>query len=198
MRVGGLSSGRALQQWTTSLNEGYAPFLTEAKCTMRFLIIVAALSVAVQATAEAGPFRRYQRSSSVSASPRPAPVQAQPAAWVGQTGLSPTTTNGVDDALAEVNAARAQRGLRPFLPDPSLNQAARTCAQIRAARRIEGHLPNDFSYVPAGTSARSAGCGALEPSWGWGTCCTYDNYTYAGAAWVMGADGKRYMHLFVR
>ena len=169
---------------------------------MRFLIIFAAIAIAAPATAEAGPFRRYQRSFSVSASPRPATVQAQPTAWTGQTGLSTTTTttttNGVDDALAEVNAERARRGLRPFLPDPALNQAARTCAQIRAARRIEGHLPNDFSYVPAGTTARSAGCGALEPSWGWGTCCTYENYTYAGAAWVMGADGKRYMHLFVR
>lgn len=105
---------------------------------------------------------------------------------------------GCDDALYEVNQERARRGLRPFLPDPALNQAARSCAQIRASRRISGHLPNDFSYVPAGASARSAGCGAMEASWGWGTCCTYENYTYAGAAWYMGSDGKRYMHLFVR
>lgn len=169
---------------------------------MRFLIICASLIVAASATAEAGPFRRYQRTSNVYTTPQTsyAPavqtasaVQMQPAATAMTTGV-----NGCDDALAEVNAERARRGLRPFLPDPALNQAARSCAQIRAARRISGHLPNDFSYVPAGASARSAGCGAMEPSWGWGTCCTYENYTYAGAAWAMGADGKRYMHLFVR
>lgn len=110
-----------------------------------------------------------------------------------------TTTKGSDDALAEVNAERAKRGLRPFLPDPLLNQAAQACAQQRAARHIHGHLPeSDFRYVPSGGQANAAGCGALEPSWGWGTCCTYENYTYAGAAWVMGNDGRRYMHLFVR
>jgi hypothetical protein len=100
--------------------------------------------------------------------------------------------------LAEVNAARAKRGLRPFQHDPQLTHAAQACARTRASRRIAGHLSNDFAYLPAGVTAKAAGCGALEPSWGWGTCCTYDNYTYAGAAWVMGADGKRYMHLFVR
>jgi hypothetical protein len=30
------------------------------------------------------------------------------------------------------------------------------------------------------------------------SCCVYDNYTYGGAAYVTGRDGKRYMHLFVR
>lgn len=165
---------------------------------MRFLIMCASLVVAVSATVDAGPFRRYQRTSSVSSTPRTSSVPVQQYSSPLPTQVSATATTGADDALAEVNAARAQRGLRPFLPDPSLNQAARTCAQIRAARRIEGHLPNDFSYLPAGASAKSAGCGALEPSWGWGTCCAYENYTYAGAAWVMGADGKRYMHLFVR
>src|SRR5438874_293 len=28
--------------------------------------------------------------------------------------------------------------------------------------------------------------------------CVYDGYTYAGAAWAAGRDGRRYMHLFVR
>ncbi|MGN6545204.1 MAG: hypothetical protein ACTHK7_09165 [Aureliella sp.] len=104
----------------------------------------------------------------------------------------------VNDGLDEVNQARARKGLRPFQRDDGLTTAAASCAQIRASRRIAGHLPNDFKYVPAGTTARAAGCGALEPSWGWGTCCTYENYTFAGAAWVMGSDGRRYMHLFVR
>jgi hypothetical protein len=104
-----------------------------------------------------------------------------------------------DDALAEVNAARAQRGLRPYLPDSLLNQAARACAKQRAARLIAGHLPeSDFTYLPTSATAAAAGCAAWTPDWGWGSCCTYDSYTYAGAAWVMGQDGRRYMHLFVR
>lgn len=105
---------------------------------------------------------------------------------------------GAYDALAEVNTWRARRGLRAFIHDPGLTQAASACAQVRAARRIEGHLPNDFAYLPAGTTASSAGCGAASPSWGWLTCCMEENYTYAGAAWVWGSDGQRYMHLFVR
>lgn len=105
---------------------------------------------------------------------------------------------GVDDALAEVNEYRARRGLRAFLPDPLLNKAAQNCARIRAANLISGHLASDFAHLPPGGNATAAGCGALEDSWGWGTCCTKDNYTYAGAAWYRGADGRRYMHLFVR
>jgi uncharacterized protein YkwD len=104
-----------------------------------------------------------------------------------------------EDALAEVNATRAQRGLPPFLPDPMLNQAAQACAKQRAARGIDGHLPeSDFAYLPAGTTASAAGCAAWDAGSGWGSCCTYDHYTYAGAAWSMGNDGRRYMHLFVR
>ena len=177
---------------------------------MRFLMIVAAMLIAVEATVEASPARRYRRSPTVSVTPRPVFMPAQQVmptqqarptqkeVPVVQAAASTTTAKGADDALDEVNAARARRGLRPFQPDPLLNQAARTCAEIRATNRIAGHLSSDFAHLPSGASARSAGCGALEPLWGWGTCCTYDNYTYAGAAWVMGADGKRYMHLFVR
>jgi hypothetical protein len=102
------------------------------------------------------------------------------------------------DALDEVNATRATRGLRPFVRDDNLTAAAATCAEFRAARLIAGHTSNDFAALPAGTSAASAGCGAWEPGTGWGTCCTYESYTYAGAAYAMGRDGKRYMHLFVR
>ena len=109
-------------------------------------------------------------------------------------------SNGSDDALAEVNAKRATKGLRPLLPDPLLTQGALACAKQRAARHISGHLPeSDFSYLPSGGHATAAGCGALEDSWGWETCC-YDDpkYTYCGAAWVRGSDGLRYMHVMVR
>ena len=181
---------------------------------MRVLIAVSLFVIALQPVADAGLFRRGVRTNAVAVPKysaksvqtasfvQPAqPVAAVPSVQSDQvvvaSHVEPSVAT-VPDALAEVNAARARRGLRPFLHDPLLTHAAQQCAQIRASRRIAGHLPNDFAYVPAGTSARSAGCGAMEPSWGWGTCCTYENYTYAGAAWVMGADGKRYMHLFVR
>lgn len=129
------------------------------------------------------------------------PVQ-QPTAWkVEKPELATTTpaSTGSNDALAEVNEYRAKRGLPPFQHDPLLTQAALKAAQQRANRGIAGHLPeSDFTCLPPGASADAAGCGALEDSWGWGTCCADDNYSHAGAAWVRGADGRRYMHLFVR
>lgn len=101
-------------------------------------------------------------------------------------------------ALREVNSARAAQGLRPYTFDRGLSQGASRVAHARAANFIEGHTSNDFAYLPRGSYASAGGSGALSPSWGWGTCCTYDNYTRAGASWVRGRDGKRYMQLFVR
>jgi|GEM_PF-1720487 len=217
---------------------------------MRLVMILAVLTVAVDATVDAAPFRRHRRMPMVSTTYRPAPTQsyrttsvtpstpktavkpvsvsksetpdAATSDSVSTTTVSPATATKTDsvtttenaakapetktaqeadpgnDALAEVNSARARRGLRPFQHDPLLTIAAQACAERRAASRISGHLPSDFAYLPSGASARAAGCGALNSSWGWATCCTYENYTYAGAAWVMGSDGRRYMHLFVR
>jgi hypothetical protein len=108
------------------------------------------------------------------------------------------TANESSNALAEVNAARSARGLRPFIVDEGLTQAALGAARFRAAYRIAGHTSNDFAYLPTGVQASAAGCAAWEDSWGWGSCCTYDGYAYAGAAWVRGTDNRRYMHLFVR
>jgi hypothetical protein len=118
-------------------------------------------------------------------------------------GKEPASTvvknhNGSNDALDEVNEYRARLGLAPFIKDDLLTQAAQKAASIRAANLINGHLRSDFDCLPAGAQADAAGCGALDDSWGWGTCCATDSYTYAGAAWVRGSDGKRYMHLFVR
>ena len=101
-------------------------------------------------------------------------------------------------ALAEVNAARAARGLPPFVEDASLTAAAHGAARYRAANLMAGHTANDFAFVPSGSSASAAGCAAWEPGLGWGSCCTYERWTYAGAAWSLGSDGRRYMHLFVR
>lgn len=102
------------------------------------------------------------------------------------------------EALDEVNAARAARGLRPFVRDDGLTAAAKSAARFRAARRLAGHTPNDFAHLPPGANANAAGCAAWPPELGWGSCCCYENWTYAGAAWALGSDGQRYMHLYVR
>lgn len=108
----------------------------------------------------------------------------------------------VHDALEWVNRTRAQKGLPPFKRDEKLSQAAKAAAKFRAERGIEGHTSNDFSFVPQGGHAASAGCAAwpLNGPFGkmWGSCCSEDNYRYAGAAWAKGHRNKRYMHLFVR
>ena len=105
---------------------------------------------------------------------------------------------GSADALAEVNAARAARGLRPFAKDHGLTLAAIAAAKFRAAHFLAGHSANDFAFLPAGSAATAAGCAAWERGSGWGSCCTFEPWTYAGAAAVVGSDGRRFMHLFVR
>jgi hypothetical protein len=115
-----------------------------------------------------------------------------------QATVASLSNPGTPEALDEVNAARAARGLRPFIRDAQLTAAAAAGAEFRAARLIAGHTANDFAALPPGASATSSGCAAWEPGFGWGSCCTYEQYTYAGAAYATGRDGRRYMHLFVR
>lgn len=100
--------------------------------------------------------------------------------------------------LAEVNATRATRGLPPFQLDENLARAAESCAAYRARYLMEGHTSNDFQFLPAGVMARASGCAAWPVGMGWGACCTYDGYQYAGAGCCIGPDGRRYMQLFVR
>lgn len=123
---------------------------------------------------------------------------AEKAKWDREHAGQPVERTSGTEALDEVNAARARRGLPPFQHDEGLTRAAQACAQYRADRLIEGHTSNDFAFLPAGSQAAAGGCAAWEPSWGWGSCCTYDRYAYAGAAYALGRDGRRYMHLFVR
>ncbi len=105
-------------------------------------------------------------------------------------------------ALKEVNAKRAASGLPPFIYDAGLTQAAEAAAKFRADRLIFGHVMDtnlgDFRFLPRGVKAASAGCAAYPDRYGWMSCCIRDRYRFAGAAWVRGRDGKRYMHLFVR
>jgi hypothetical protein len=102
------------------------------------------------------------------------------------------------DGLEELNSARLRRGLRPFIYDANLARAAAGCAIWRAERLCEGHCPNDYLALPSGVTANATGCAAWIPQYGWGSCCSWENWTYAGAAWITGRDGRRYMHLFVR
>ena len=50
-----------------------------------------------------------------------------------------------NDALAQVNAARAARGLKPFIKDADLTAGAINVADFRAARLMAGHTSNDFA-----------------------------------------------------
>lgn len=109
----------------------------------------------------------------------------------------PPKANPGDDALEELNVLRVRRGLRPYVRDEGLTVAARACAAHRASYLMFGHTQNDFAFLPAGSSADAAGCAAYPASYGWMSCCMWDNYTYGGAAWALGRDGKRYMHLYV-
>jgi hypothetical protein len=110
-------------------------------------------------------------------------------------------TLAATDALDEVNQYRATKGLPPFQRDEKLSQAAAACADYRAAKLIEGHVfengRTDYSFLPAGAQAAATGCAAWTPDWGWGSCCSEEKWTYAGAAYTFGRDGQRYMHLFV-
>jgi hypothetical protein len=106
-----------------------------------------------------------------------------------------------DNALAEVNAKRATRGLRPYEYDEGLTIAARGAAKYRAERHIFGHVTGgmgDFQFLPKGSTAASAGCAAYPAHMGWLSCDIWEPNRYAGAAWWPGSDGKRYMHIFVR
>ncbi len=105
------------------------------------------------------------------------------------------------DALNNANRERAARGLPPFIRDEGLSQAAKAAATHRAANCIEGHCGGqmgDFAFVPSGTTATAAGCAAWSNDGSFGSCCLYDGYVYAGAATVIGADGRAYHHLYVR
>lgn len=162
---------------------------------MRFVFALA-LAALVVTDVSAGPFRR--RAACAPATVAATATFAPASATAPQTvTLSVTADLPAGDGLDEVNAKRAARGLRPFIRDEGLTQAAFGAAAFRAEHGLFGHTANDFAFVPGG-SCSAAGCAAYPASYGWMSCCTYDNHTYAGAAYVTGRDGRRFMHLFVR
>lgn len=126
----------------------------------------------------------------------PAAVAAQPIQPI--RNVARAVAGRINDALDELNAQRAARGLRAYVRDPSLTVAAQRCADARAAVLRFEHTDNDFAYLDPGVQAAASGCAAYPKEDGFLACAMYDNYTYAGAAYAMGRDGKRYCHLFVR
>lgn len=161
---------------------------------MRFLLALAALAIAGDTMAR--PFQRSRQRYSYETS-----TKTTPRGTITRTTESFRSSGPVADALGEVNAARAARGLKPFIRDEGLMQAAHAVAAHRAMHRLTGHVPGspgDFGFLRFGSRASAAGCAAWNPGDGWGACCTYESWTYAGAAAVIGPDGRRYMHLFVR
>ncbi len=168
--------------------------------TVRSLLALAFLT-ALSAGSDAGPLRRRSQVTYHTPTYQPAPVAPVTSTSYSSpvSATDPAAASVADgDGLDEVNALRAARGLRPFLRDEGLTAGARACAAARAARFQFGHTSNDFAFLPPGAHASAAGCAAYPASYGWMSCCVYDGGTYGGAAWVTGADGKRYMQLFVR
>lgn len=123
-------------------------------------------------------------------------VPAAPKPTTSAKPIAPAT-----DPLAQVNARRAARGLRPYVQDPGLTQAATAAVQYRARLRIRGHVQGgmgDFQFLPAGATATAAGADWYGATAEFATCAMTDNYTFAGAASAVGPDGEWYHQLFVR
>ena len=168
----------------------------------KFIVAAVAIAVSVYVLSELGFWyaavmgSRFQVPSSKL---EYAPPDLEPGTW----SLEPVRLAQVvgrdeaHEALAEVNALRRARGLRPFVFDEALTRGAKNVARFRARRLIAGHTADDFRGLPRGIRADAAGCAAWHGD-DWGSCCTYENYRFAGAAWCRGRDGRRYMHLFVR
>lgn len=153
----------------------------------KFLVSLVALFAIASFSEAAGPFRNLRIRGNSAQSQLPASDPAP----------SSVDSSQAVDALDEVNAHRARLGLPAFIRDEGLSMGARVMAAARAYRLLQGHNRNDFQYLPQGTRAAATGCGASAGG-NWLTCCAEDSYKYAGAAYVMGRDGKRYMHVAVR
>lgn len=100
------------------------------------------------------------------------------------------------ECLDEVNEFRATKKLPAFKYDSALGAAALNIALKRAKAHLEGHTKNDFAGLPSSARAEAAGCAMWKPGTGWGSCCSDEIWTYAGAAYCIN-DDMRFMDLFV-
>ena len=131
--------------------------------------------------------------------PESSNISTAPVAGNGNGSSGVMTANGAVDALDMLNAKRARMGLQPYLRDDGLTIGALNAAAFRASHLMFGHTSSDFSFLPPGSHASSAGCAGNGPQWGFMACNdTSRRFTYAGAAYAMGRDGRMYCHLFVR
>lgn len=146
---------------------------------MRYFSLVAlALTFAFCSLADAGPFGVFGNRR-VSGSCADGSCQVQQSVKVEtKVEIKKTAKTTVQvDALAEVNACRAARGLRPFLKCDGLTRAAIRAATHRAIFRIRGHCSGnmgDFQFLPEGFNASAAGCAAWPSELGFGSCCMYE------------------------
>lgn len=159
------------------------------------LTVALSLLACFATSAEAG--RRHRSGYSA--------VNYSAARWATPTGygqsVSYSATTVAGDPLADVNAQRARRGLRPYLRDEGLTQGALACATYRARNRIAGHVSGgmgDFQFLPPGAHATTGGCAAWPRSMPFGACGLFDGHKFAGAATVIGADGLAYHQIFYR
>lgn len=105
----------------------------------------------------------------------------------------------VADMVDEVNALRAERGLKPLTRDPELQQVCEKITYERCLKRHNGHLRSaEYSTV-----ARAEGVG-----WYGGTdfegrrfvtCYLYSrSFKYAGAALCCHSNGTTYYTLILK
>src|SRR5262245_44582457 len=84
---------------------------------------------------------------------QPAPIMMKPIKAPQKDREKDKDRDGAEvSALAEVNALRAARGLRPYVEDRALTAAARAAASYRASFLLEGHTQDDFAFLPSGAT----------------------------------------------
>jgi len=103
-----------------------------------------------------------------------------------------------ENAIGEVNALRAARGLPPLTEDAGLTAGALNVADFRAQRGILGHTASDSNGLPIGVTCRAFGCGWRTGPGEFTTCHMYGNWTRAGAAKAIGLNGVTLYQIFVK
>ncbi|MEM9644523.1 MAG: CAP domain-containing protein [Planctomycetota bacterium] len=100
--------------------------------------------------------------------------------------ISPTTTGGVRNVIAALNAQRSRQGLASLSYDPSLQAVAERRARMMASTGNKNHPPGSFS---PGTHEGVGWSSSYSPS-GVSACFTSNpNMRSAGAAMATGRDG---------
>ncbi len=102
------------------------------------------------------------------------------------------------DTLYALNVMRAHTGRRPYTQDPRLQYGAEAIAQEMARRRITGHIGWHRRF---GARAEGTGRRSIADHRGHRFLACYSasrRYRHAGAASVVGRDGRTYYCLLIR